>query len=150
VEHLQVSLRAVPESELPRWSPGAVLILVTQGTQPHAIPVSAAVRAGPRRALLGLAHSRESLTRLRAAHAVGLVILGEGDVAVTAYGVARVRDPALTDGVAAVEVEVSWVQDHNRDTFEIESGVGWRWTDEEAQRRDAELRAALARLAEKD
>ncbi len=136
------------ESELPRWSPGTVLILVTQGSQPHAIPVSAAVRAGPRRALLGLARSRESLARLRAQPAVGLVILGDGDVAVTAYGAARVRDPEITSGVVAVELEISWVQDHNRETFEIQAGVGWRWTDDEALRRDTELRAALARLAD--
>ncbi len=145
---MQANLRFVEEHELPRWSPGTVLILVTQGDEPHAIPVSAAVRAGPRRALIGLAHGRESLDRLRALPSVGLVILGAGDVAVTAYGAARVRDPELTAGVAAVEIEISWVQDHNRDTFEIQSPVGWRWSDEQAEHRDAELREALARLAE--
>jgi hypothetical protein len=137
-------------SELPTWPPGTVLVLVTGGTEPHAIPVSAAVRAGPRRVLVGLAHSRETLRRLRAEHSVGLVIMAADDVAVTAYGVARVRDPRLTESVAAVEIEVSWIQDHNRSTFEIEDGVRWRWTDAEAERRDAELREALIRLAEND
>ncbi|MFZ0040931.1 MAG: hypothetical protein WAK93_06480, partial [Solirubrobacteraceae bacterium] len=116
------------QKELPRWPPGTVLILVTQGSQPHAIPVSAAVRAGPQRALLGLARSRESLERLGAAPEVGLVILCGDDVAVTAYGVARVLEGDLTDGMAAVQVEISRVQDHGRDTFTIHSGVGWRWT----------------------
>lgn len=135
-------------SELPRWPPGTVLVLVTGGSEPHAIPVSAAVRAGPRRVLLGLAHSRESLQRLRADPPVGLVIMAADDVAITAYGVARVADPRLTESVAAVEIEVSWIQDHNRATFEIEDGVRWKWTDAEAERRDAELREALASLAE--
>jgi hypothetical protein len=137
-------------SELPRWPPGTVLVLVTGGSEPHAIPVSAAVRAGPRRVLLGLAHSRESLHRLRADPAVGLVIMAADDVAITAYGVARVADPRLTESVAAVEIEVSWIQDHNRSTFLIEDGVRWKWTDAEAKSRDAELREALARLAEND
>jgi len=39
------------------------------------------------------------------------------------------------------------VRDHDRPTFAIEAGVRWRWTDSEAQRRDAEVHAALARLA---
>ena len=47
----------------------------------------------------------------------------------------------------AVEIEVDAVQDHDRPTLTIESGVRWRWTDQEAQQRDAEVRAALARLA---
>ena len=44
-------------SVLPEWPPGTVTILATAGEAPHAIPVSAAVRAGPRHALLGLALS---------------------------------------------------------------------------------------------
>ena len=135
-------------SGLPAWPAGTVLILVTGGTAPHAIPVSAAVRAGPWRALLGLAAGRESLARLRADPRVALVILAGGDVAVTAYGAARALPEPLAGGIVAVEVEVAEVQDHNRSTFVIESGVGWRWTDADAERRDADLRAALARLAD--
>ena len=71
------------------------------------------------------------------------------DVAVTAYGRARVLDDALAEGVVAVEIEVHDVQDHDRPTFAIETGVRWRWTDPEAQRRDAEVHAALARLSER-
>ena len=133
---------------LPEWPPGTVTILSTAGNGPHAIPVSAAVRAGPRRILIGLAATRGSLTRLRADPRVSLTIVSDG-VAVTAYGHARVLDDArLVDGVVAVEIEVERVQDHDRPTFEIESGVRWRWTDADADRRDAEVRAALARLAE--
>ena len=66
----------------------------------------------------------------------------------TAYGRARVlEDEPLAPGVIAVEIEVDRVQDHDRPTFEIQSGVGWRWTDADAERRDADVRAALARLA---
>ena len=53
----------------------------------------------------------------------------------------------LSDGVAAVEVRVTRVQDHNRPTFEIESGVAWRWTDPGAAARDGDVRRALERLA---
>jgi hypothetical protein len=132
---------------LPEWPPGTVTILATGGEAPHAIPVSAAVRAGPRHALLGLAASRQSLARLRADARVSLAILA-GGVAVTAHGRARVIDEKLVEGVVAVEIEVDAVQDHDRPTFAIESGVRWRWIDADAQRRDAEVHAALARLAQ--
>ena len=133
---------------LPDWPPGTVTILATAGEAPHAIPVSAAIRAGPRHALIGLASTRRSLARLRADPRVSLAIISE-DLAVTAHGRARVLDDALVDGVVAVEVEVHEVQDHDRPTLAIEAGVGWRWTDPDAQRRDAEVHAALARLAER-
>jgi Pyridoxamine 5'-phosphate oxidase len=134
---------------LPEWPAGTVTILATAtaGDAPQAIPVSAALRAGPRSALIGLAASRGSLARLRANPHVSLTIVCEG-VAVTAYGRARVLDDEpLVDGVVAVEIDVDRVQDHDRPTFEIQSGVGWRWTDPDAERRDAEVRAALARVA---
>ncbi|MBV9367582.1 MAG: pyridoxamine 5'-phosphate oxidase family protein [Solirubrobacterales bacterium] len=133
---------------LPKWPPGTVAILATAGEGPHAIPVSAAVRAGPRHALLALAGSRRSLARLRAEERVALSIIAH-DVAVTAHGRARVLEEELVEGVVAVEIEVDDVQDHDRPTFAIESGVRWRWTDADAERRDAEVRAALARLAKR-
>lgn len=133
---------------LPHWPPGTVTILATAGETPHAIPVSAAIRAGPRLALLGLAAGRGSVARLRADPRVSLAIITE-DVAVTAHGRARVLDDALAEGVVAVEIEVHEVRDHDRPTFAIEAGVRWRWTDPEAQRRDAEVHAALARVAER-
>jgi hypothetical protein len=131
---------------LPEWPPGTVTILATAGEAPHAIPVSAALRAGPRRALLGLAGGRGSLARLRSDPRVSLAIIAE-DLAVTAYGRARVIDETLVEGVVAVEIEVHEIQDHDRPTFAIEAGVRWRWTDPEAERRDAEVHAALARVA---
>ena len=133
---------------LPEWPPGTVTILATAGETPHAIPVSAAVRAGPRHVLLGLADSRRSLARLRADDRVSLAIVAD-HVAVTAHGRARVLDERLVEGVVAVAIAVEAVQDHDRPTFAIESGVQWRWTDAEAERRDAEVRAALVRLAER-
>ena len=131
---------------LPEWPPGTVTILATTGETPHAIPVSAAVRASPHRVLLGLAVSRGSLARLRADPRVSLTIIA-ADVVVTAHGRAHVVDDALVEGVVAVEIDVHDIQDHDRPTFAIEDGVRWRWTDAEAQRRDGEVRAALARLA---
>ena len=133
---------------LPEWPPATVTILATAGEAPHAIPVSAAVRAGPRHALIALAASRRSLGFLRADGRVALTIVAR-DLAVTAHGRARVVDERLVEGVVAVEIEVDDVQDHDRPTFAIESGVRWRWTDAEAERRDAEVRAALALLAER-
>jgi hypothetical protein len=103
---------------LPDWPPGTVTILSTHGDSPHAIPVSAALRAGPTRALLALAAGRESLARLRVDPRVALTIVAAGDTAVSAHGSARV----------------------------IDGGVSWRWTDAEAQARDAQVRAALERL----
>ena len=123
-------------------------ILATAGEAPHAIPVSAAIRAGPRHALVALAGSRRSLARLRADPRVSLAIVA-ANVAVTAHGRARVLDEDLVAGVVAVEIEVEAVQDHDRPTFAIEGGVRWRWTDGEAELRDAEVQAALARLAER-
>ena len=132
---------------LPDWPAGTVTILATAGGAPHAIPVSAAVRAGPRRALIALATTRGSLARLRADPRVSLAIVCE-NTAVTAYGLARVLDAdEIAPGVTAVEIEVERVDDHDRPTFTIESGVRWRWTDPDAERRDAEVRAALAGLA---
>ena len=131
---------------LPEWPAGTVTILATAGAAPHAIQVSAAVHAGPRHALIALAGGRRSLQRLRADPRVSLTIIAP-DVAVTAHGQARVVAIEFVEGVVAIEIEVDDVQDHDRPTFAIESGVRWRWTDAEAERRDAEVRAALARLA---
>lgn len=133
-------------SMLPDWPPGTVTILSTAGEAPHAIPVSAAVRASPRRALIALAAGRASLARLRADDRVALSVLSRR-IAITANGRARVIDEALLDGIVAVEIEVAEVQDHCRPEFELHSGVRWRWSDPRAERRDAEVRAALERLA---
>jgi hypothetical protein len=99
--------------------------------------------------LLALAPRRESLARLRADPRVALTILGAGDVAVTAHGTARVVAESLpgAEGVAAVALDVDEIQDHGQPTFAIEDGVRWRWTDRDAEARDAAVRAALIALA---
>jgi len=96
-----------------------------------------------------LAVGRESLERLLADPRVALAVLSEDDVALTAYRTARVIDECIIDSVVAVEIAVERVQDHRRDTFVIEAGVRWRWTDSAAQQRDSEVRMALARLAQR-
>jgi hypothetical protein len=139
-----------PETgELPHWRPGAVAILSTGGGAPHAIPVSTAVRAGPRTVLLALARRRESLARLREDPRCALTILEDGDVALTAHARATIVADALpgADRVAAVRLDVERIQDHRQPTFEIDAGVGWHWTDAEAEGQDAKVRAALAELA---
>jgi flavin reductase (DIM6/NTAB) family NADH-FMN oxidoreductase RutF len=133
--------------ELPDWPAGTVAILVTGGERPHAIPVSAVVRAGPRRVLIGLANGRESLARLRRSPPVTVAICAR-DVAVSVDGTAAVLAEELVDGVAAVAVEVEAIHDHDRPTFALHAGVAWEWTDEVAARRDSEVQAALRRLAE--
>jgi hypothetical protein len=133
--------------DLPAWSAGSAAVLTTtdDAGAPHAIPVSTALRAGPRAVLLGLAARRASLAHLRARPAAALCVLDAG-VAFTAHGSARVvaEDAA---GVVAVRLEVERVQDHRQPTFALEAPVRWRWTDAQAARRDAAVRAALEALA---
>ncbi len=130
---------------LPYWPAGTVAILATADGSPHAIPVSAIVRAGDDRLVLALAAGRGSLARLRDRPRVAVTILAP-DVAVTAEGAARVLAGPLTQGTIAVQVTVHTLRDHDRPTFVIESGVRWRWIDDAAAARDAEVHAALERL----
>ena len=136
----------MPSDELPHWPRGTVAILVTAGARPHAIPVSAAVRAGPHRILLGLAKRRESLARLRADPAVTVSITAAG-CAFSADGHAEVLEESATDNVTAVAVDVTEIHDHLRPTFAIEAGTAWHWTDAGAQAGDETVHAALTRLA---
>jgi hypothetical protein len=58
--------REHPQLEaLPDWPTRTIAVLATVDQGPHAIPVSAPLRAGDRRILLSLRHDRGSLTRLR-------------------------------------------------------------------------------------
>jgi hypothetical protein len=134
--------------ELPAWAAGTVAVLTTAGDRPHAIPVSTAVRLGPRRAALALARTRASLERLRADPRCALTLLAGDDVAFTAHArAAIVEDPmAVAGSVVAVVLDVEDVQDHADPRFAIEAPVAWRWTDAEAAERDAAIRAALADL----
>ena len=123
-------------------------MLSTGGGPPHAIPVSTAVRAGPRRVLLALARRRESLARLRADPRCALTVLA-GGLAFTAHGRATVvQDPMeVADSVVAVAIEVETVQSHDDPRFVIEEGVRWRWVDPAAVERDAAIHEALRALA---
>jgi hypothetical protein len=129
--------------ELPAWPEGTVAVLSTGGGDPHAIPVSTAVRRGPRTVVLALALRRESLVRLRAEPACALTVLATG-VAFTAHGNATVV--AEMERVAAVRLDVESIKDHRQPTFAIEGGVAWRWTDADAERADAAVREALRAL----
>ncbi|WP_051323808.1 pyridoxamine 5'-phosphate oxidase family protein [Candidatus Solirubrobacter pratensis] len=144
---------------LPDWPDGTVATLSTGGGDPHAIPVSTIVRAGDRALLFVLARRRESLARLREDPRCALTILA-ARVACTAIGRATVLDAEISERVVAVRLDaeiservvavrldVERVQDHSQPTFEILEGVRWRWTDEDAERADAEMREALRRLA---
>ncbi len=128
--------------ELPDWPAGTVAILSTGAGAPHAIPISTAVRRGPRQVAFALAHGRESLARLREDSRCALSVVVEG-VAVTALGRATMRVRAA-NACACWSSTSSEIQDHGRDTFVIEEGVRWRWTDAEAERHDAEIRALVA------
>lgn len=134
--------------ELPDWPAGTVALLATGAGAPHVIPVSAALRAGPARIVLALAPRRESLRRLREEPRVALALLATGDVAITAEGEARVVAAPLpgAENVVGVELVVDRVQEHGNRHFAVTGGVQWHWTDAESERRDAQVRAALASL----
>ena len=97
---------------LPEWSPGTVAVLSTGAGDPHAIPVSTGVRAGPCTVYLALALRRESLARLREDPRCALTILGAGDIAITAHARATVVEApmAASDRVAAVRLDVERIQ----------------------------------------
>jgi hypothetical protein len=122
-------------------------MLATQGDGPHVIPVSAALRASNGDVLLALGRRRGSLARLKADPRVAVLVLAAENVAATIYGRAAPVEAPFVDGVVAVRVTVERVVGHERASFVIDSGVVWHWTDETARARDAEVRAALARIA---
>ena len=144
---------SMPRSDLdalPEWEQGTVAVLSTSAGRPHAIPISTAVRIGPRTVAFALALRRESLARLRKHPRCALTVMAGGNVAVTAHGRATiVEEPmVVSDRVAAVRIDVEAIQDHGQDRFEIDDGVRWRWTDKDAEHRDREIRAALSRLTQ--
>ena len=136
------------EPTLPEWPAGTVCLLATAG-EPHAIPVSTALRGGESEILLALGARRGALERLRADPRVALAVLAAGDLAFTAHGSASVAADPLegVDGVVGVRIAVERVSHHGRPTFEVEQGVAWSWTDEEARERDERVRAALLALS---
>jgi hypothetical protein len=125
---------------VPDWPAGTVAVLATAGPQPHAIPVSTAVRTGEREVRFALGRRRGSLARLRADGRCALTVVAAG-VAVTLHG--RAAETGEAEGVVLLTLTVESVQDHDKPEFEIDAGVSWRWTDERSERRDAAIRAAL-------
>jgi hypothetical protein len=126
---------------LPEWPDGTVAVLSTGAGEPHAIPISTALRAGPMTVRFALALRRESLARLRDDSRCALTMLAAGDVAVTAIGRAAVVHEG--ERVAVLDLAVERIQNHNQDTFVIDGGVQWRWTDLDAERVDADVWALL-------
>jgi nitroimidazol reductase NimA-like FMN-containing flavoprotein (pyridoxamine 5'-phosphate oxidase superfamily) len=129
---------------LPDFPRRTIAVLSTVDPAPHAIPVSAPVRADDTTILLNLHRSRDSLARLRENPAVALTVLAEGDVAFTARGRARViQDELASDpAYAGVAIAVEHVDDHRQPAFAVDSGVGRAWRD------DAEKRRLGARVEE--
>ena len=126
---------------LPDWPEGTVAVLATGAGAPHAIPVSTAVRRGPRSLAFALALRRESLARLRSEPACAVVVLAAG-LSFTVHGRAAVEREL--ERVAVVRVDVDSIKDHASPRFEIDAGVAWRWTSAEAAEADAETRSALS------
>jgi hypothetical protein len=131
---------------LPQWSSGTPAVLCVAG--PHAIPVSAYLRAGDDRVLLALGRRRQTLRRLRDDPAAALLVMGAG-VAFTAHGEARVVAEELdaADTVVAVELRVQRLQDHLADgRTEMLGGARWRWTAAEYGEAEDAILAELAGL----
>jgi hypothetical protein len=135
--------------ELPGWpvSTASVLATVDADGAPHAIPVSTARRAGPRRILFALAPSRGSYARLEANARAAMLVMAP-EVAFSAEGTVRViAEPLDPDGrVHGLELVVETIWDHNGPTFGMDDGVRWHWTEEDAKRGDDAAHAELERL----
>jgi hypothetical protein len=116
---------------------------------PHAIPVSAPVRAGEHRILLSLHRTRDSLERLRERPRVALTILAADDIAFTARGSARVMGDALAAecGYVAVAIEVNEVDDHRQPAFAVTAGIDRRWLDDRERAALGERVRTLTALA---
>ncbi len=136
--------REHPQLEaLPDWPTRTIAVLATVDQGPHAIPVSAPLRAGDRRILLSLRHDRGSLTRLRSQPCVALAVLTEGNIAFTAHGQARIVEDRLAGAsdYAAVAIDVERIDDHRQAEFRVQSGIDRSWVDEDE-------RSALGRRVE--
>lgn len=145
--------REHPQLEvLPDWPTRTIAVLATVDLGPHAIPISAPVRAGDRRILLSLRHGRGSLARLRSQSSVALAILTERNIAFTAHGHARiVRDQlAGASDYAAVAIDVEHIDDHRQADFRIESGIDRSWVDGNEQSALARRVESLRELATTD
>jgi Pyridoxamine 5'-phosphate oxidase len=134
---------------LPEWPTRTIAVLATVDEGPHAIPVSAPLRAGDRRVLLSLRRTRGSLARLRDRDRVALVVLTEGNIAFTARGRASILEEPMAGSpdYAAVAIDADHIDDRRQTEFLVESGVGREWLDEDERRALGERVAALRELA---
>src|SRR3954447_9915008 len=143
--------RAAPDA-LPEWPPTTIAVLSTADRVPHAIPVTAPVRADDRQILFSHKHDRGSLARLRSQPEVALMICAEGDVAFTARGRAHVMAEQMASApqFAAVALDVEAIDNHQQAAVAVGAGPAVHWRDERAQEgvRDhvAELRALAERV----
>jgi len=121
---------------LPELPAKTIAVLATIDHAPHAIPISAPVRAGDRRILLNLKRTRGSLARLRECPQVALLFLAAGNLAFTARGTARVIEEPMEGApdYVSIQIEVTQIDDHRQAEFVVESGVGREWTDGQEQR----------------
>ena len=92
--------------------------------------------------MFALALRRESLARLRDGPALRADAARRGNVAVTAIGRARSSRPRASASRSSGSTS-SASRTTRRDTFVIDDGVHWRWTDEDAARADAARPRAL-------
>jgi oxalate decarboxylase len=134
---------------LPEWPTNTIAMLSTVDEAPHEIPVTAPLRVGDRRVMFTLRHDRGSLARLREHPEVALLVLGDGDVAFTARGPARVVEERMAHApeYAAVILDVEAIDDHRQDAVSVESGVRVRRTEDGHGLASAERVAALRNLA---
>ena len=133
---------------LPDFPRRTIAVLTTVDPDPHAIPVSAPVRASATRILLSLHRARDSLARIRHDPRVALTVLAEDDVAFTARGRATiVEEPMAVDpDYAAVAIDVEYVDDHRQPAFAVTGGVDREWIDPvEQQRLGARVTSVLER-----
>src|ERR687887_538137 len=112
-------------TSLPVWPTMTIAVLSTVDGDPHAIPVTAPLRAGARRVLLALKRDCASLARLRRRPEVALAVLAAGDEAFTARGRASVVQEPMTRApeYAAVVIDVDEIDDDRLSAVTVESGV---------------------------
>lgn len=134
--------RDVLDDVLPVWSDGTVAVLSTiGGGLVHAIPISTALRVGPRRIVFALSRRRGSLRRLRDDPRAALTLLAADNVAITAYGAATLitESLAVDADVAAIAVSVERVCDHATSESRILGSAPWQWRDPRARAREAQI-----------
>lgn len=118
---------------LPTWPARTIAILSTLGAdEPHAIPISAPVRAGDRRILLNLRRTRDSLERLRKRPRVAITILAAENIAFTARGPAQIIQEPMSGApqYVAIAIEAEQIDDHRQPAFQVQAGIDRRWVDE--------------------